>query len=150
MKTKEGIILACEKQIVSNLIDETSFQKIQEVSKFIGGTYSGLGPDFKVILKKARKDFQTYKMTFNDDLMPIHSISREVANLMQVQYILNYHNPILKYNSLIIIYYKIRNTHNPEVSVHSAFAFSLLDMIEMVIIYIKSTPQVLTMVIIIY
>ena len=50
----------------------------------MGGTYSGLGPDFKVILKKARKDFQTYKMTFNDDLMPIHSISREVANLMQV------------------------------------------------------------------
>jgi len=84
LKTKEGIILACEKQISSNLIDETSFQKIQEISKYMGGTYSGLGPDFKVILKKARKDFQTYKMTFNDDLMPLHSISREVANLMQV------------------------------------------------------------------
>jgi len=84
MKTKEGIILACEKQLSSNLIDETSFQKIQEVSKYIGGTYSGLGPDFKAVLKKARKDFQTYKLTFNDDLMPIHSISRDVANLMQV------------------------------------------------------------------
>ena len=54
----------------------------------MGGTYSGLGPDFKVILKKARKDFQTYKLSFMDDLMPIHSLSREIANLMQVIYTL--------------------------------------------------------------
>jgi 20S proteasome alpha/beta subunit len=50
----------------------------------MGATYSGLGPDFKVILKKARKEFQTYKLSFMDDLMPIHSLSREIANLMQV------------------------------------------------------------------
>ena len=83
LKTKDGIILACEKYLSSILIDETSFQKISNVSKYIGSSYSGLGPDFKVLLKKARKDFQTYKLTFQDDLMPIHSISREVANLMQ-------------------------------------------------------------------
>lgn len=83
LKTKDGIILACEKYLSSILIDETSFQKISNVSKYIGSTYSGLGPDFKVLLKKARKEFQTYKLQFMDDLMPLHSISREVANLMQ-------------------------------------------------------------------
>jgi len=82
-KTKDGIILACEKYLSSILIDETSFQKINNISKYIGASYAGLGPDFKVLLKKARKDFQKYKLTFMDDLMPIHSISREVANLMQ-------------------------------------------------------------------
>ena len=83
MKTKEGVILAAEKKLDSILIDETSFNKIQNISKFIGATYSGLGPDFKVVLKKARKDFQQYKLTFMDDLMPVHSLSREIANLMQ-------------------------------------------------------------------
>jgi 20S proteasome subunit alpha 2 len=82
-KTNEGIIIASEKYLSSNLIDETSFSKISNVSKYIGAGYAGLGPDFKVLLKKARKDFQKYKLTFMDDLMPIHSISREVANLMQ-------------------------------------------------------------------
>jgi len=83
LKTKDGIILACEKYISSILVDETSFHKISNISKHIGATYSGLGPDFKVLLKKTRKDFQTYKLTFMDDLMPLHSISREAANLMQ-------------------------------------------------------------------
>jgi 20S proteasome subunit alpha 2 len=83
LKTKDGIILACEKSLNSILMDETSFQKINNVSKFIGCTYAGLGPDFKVLLKKSRKDFQTYKLTFMDDLMPLHSIARETANLMQ-------------------------------------------------------------------
>jgi 20S proteasome subunit alpha 2 len=83
LKTKDGIILACEKNLSSILIDETSFQKINNVSKYIGSTYSGLGPDYRVLLKSARKEFQKYKMTFIDDLMPIHSISREVANICQ-------------------------------------------------------------------
>lgn len=83
LKTKDGIILASEKYLSSILIDETSFSKINNVSKYVGATYSGLGPDYRVLLKKARKDFQAYKMTFLDDLMPVHSLSREMANLMQ-------------------------------------------------------------------
>ena len=55
LKTKDGIILACEKYLSSILIDETSFHKITNISKYIGATYSGLGPDFKVLLKKLEK-----------------------------------------------------------------------------------------------
>ena len=83
LKTKDGVILACEKNLNSILIDETSFNKIANLSKYMGCTYSGLGPDYKVVLKKARKEFQQYKLKFMDDLMPVHSLSREVANLMQ-------------------------------------------------------------------
>lgn len=67
----------------SLLIDETSYTKISHVSKFIGATYAGLGPDYRVVLKKARKDFQKFKLQYNDDQMPVHSLAREVANLMQ-------------------------------------------------------------------
>ena len=49
----------------------------------MGCTHSGLGPDFKVIVKQARKECQTYKLKFMDDYMPVHSLSREIANLMQ-------------------------------------------------------------------
>ena len=83
LKTKDGIILACEKMISSILVDSTSFSKISNVSKYIGVAYSGLTPDYKVLLKKARKDFQQYKLKFVDDLMPVHSLSKGVADLMQ-------------------------------------------------------------------
>jgi len=83
IKTTDGVILACEKYISSILIDETSFNKIVPMSKNIGSTYSGLGPDFKVLAKKSRKDFQKYQLEFMDDLMPVHSLAKECANLMQ-------------------------------------------------------------------
>ena len=83
IKTKDGVILACEKNLNSILIDETSFTKISNLSKYIGCTYSGLGPDYKVLLKKARKEFQKYKLKFMDDLMPVHSLCKEIANVMQ-------------------------------------------------------------------
>lgn len=83
LKTKDGIILACEKNLNSILVDSTSFTKISNVSKFIGLTYSGLTPDSKVLLKQARKEFQEYKLKFMDEFMPVHSLSREVANMMQ-------------------------------------------------------------------
>ena len=73
IKTKDGVILAVEKNLNSILIDDTSFSKILNLSKFMGCTYSGLGPDFKVLVKKARKEFQQYKLKFMDDLMPVHS-----------------------------------------------------------------------------
>lgn len=83
LKTKDGIIIASEKYISSILIDETSFQKIVPLSKFIGATYSGLGPDFRVLAKKSRKDYQKYQLEFIDDIMPVHSLAKESANLMQ-------------------------------------------------------------------
>jgi len=83
LKTKDGIILASEKYINSILIDDTSFQKIVPMSKYIGATYSGLGPDFKVLCKKSRKDYQKYQLEFIDVLMPIHSLAKDCANLMQ-------------------------------------------------------------------
>lgn len=83
IKTKDGVILASEKYISSLLIDETSFCKIVPISQYIGSTYAGLGPDFKVLAKKSRKDFQQYKLEFIDDMMPVHSLAKECAELMQ-------------------------------------------------------------------
>lgn len=83
LKTKDGVILASEKNLSSILVDSTSFTKISNLSKYTGVSYSGLSSDYKVLLKKARKDFQEYKLKFIDDLMPVHSLSKEIANVMQ-------------------------------------------------------------------
>ena len=83
LKTKDGVILACEKTLNSILVDSSSFSKISNVSKYTGVAYSGLTTDYKVLLKHARKEFQKYKLKFVDNLMPVHSLSKEVANLMQ-------------------------------------------------------------------
>ena len=83
LKTKDGVILACEKNINSILIDSSSFSKISNISKYIGSAYSGLTPDSKVLLKKSRKEYQNYSLKFMDDLMPVHSLSKEIANVMQ-------------------------------------------------------------------
>lgn len=83
VKTKDGIILAVEKNIQSILEDETSFSKIVPMSRFIGATYSGLGPDFRVLCKKCRKDYQKYRLEFVDEEMPVHSLAKECADLMQ-------------------------------------------------------------------
>ena len=83
LKTKDGIIIASEKNLHSILVDSKSYSKILNASQYIGVSYSGLTPDSKVLLKKARKEFQSYKLKFMDDLMPVHSLAREVANVMQ-------------------------------------------------------------------
>lgn len=83
LKTSNGVILACEKNLANSLVDESSFNKISNLSKYIGCAYSGIGPDHRVLLKQARKEFQNYKLKFMDDFMPVRSLSREIANVMQ-------------------------------------------------------------------
>ena len=49
----------------------------------MGCTYSDLGHYLEALVKKARKEFQEYKLKFMDDYMPVHSLSREIANVMK-------------------------------------------------------------------
>ena len=46
----------------------------------MGVTYSGLGPDFKAVLLKARKDIQKYHATYQDRISPF-MLSKAVADL---------------------------------------------------------------------
>ena len=49
IKAKDGVVIAVEKKLSSILIDEESYHKVQNISKHIGVTYAGLGPDFRVL-----------------------------------------------------------------------------------------------------
>ena len=54
------MVLATEKKMGSPLMDPTSVQKICNLTDAAGIVYSGMGPDFRVLVKKGRKAAQQY------------------------------------------------------------------------------------------
>lgn len=60
IKATNGVVLATEKKMSSPLMDPTSVQKICNLTDAAGIVYSGMGPDFRVLVKKGRKAAQQY------------------------------------------------------------------------------------------
>ncbi|CAI2166145.1 7097_t:CDS:2 [Funneliformis geosporum] len=82
IKATNGIVIATEKKTASPLIDDTSLEKVANVCPNIGIVYSGMGPDFRVLLAKARKAAQKYKGIYNE--YPTTGILvKDVASVMQ-------------------------------------------------------------------
>lgn len=54
----DGVVIATEKKLPSALVDEETVQKITVISPNIGVVYSGMGPDFRVLVRRARKTAQ--------------------------------------------------------------------------------------------
>jgi len=48
----------------------------------IGIVYSGMGPDFRVLVTKARKSAQAYWKIYNE-YPPTRVLTQEIANVMQ-------------------------------------------------------------------
>jgi 20S proteasome subunit alpha 2 len=82
IKATNGVVIATEKKLPSPLVDETSVSKCVNLSDNIGTTYSGMGPDFRVLTRKGRKAAQQYYMTYKE-AVPVSQLVREVAGVMQ-------------------------------------------------------------------
>lgn len=78
----DGVVIATEKKLPSILVDETTVQKIQVITPSIGVVYSGMGPDFRVLVRKARKTAQTYYRLYHEHI-PVAQLVRETAAVMQ-------------------------------------------------------------------
>ena len=61
---RDGVIIATEKKVPSILVDETSFERLVMLSDNIGVIYSGMGPDFRVLVRKGQKKAIEYFMTY--------------------------------------------------------------------------------------
>src|SRR3989337_2804492 len=77
-----GVVIATEKKTASPLIDDSSLEKVAIVCPNIGIVYSGMGPDFRVLLAKARKAAQKYKRIYNE-YPPTKMLVKDVASVMQ-------------------------------------------------------------------
>ena len=82
IKAKDGVVLATEKKVPSALVDATTVKKIALLTDEIGMTYSGMGPDFRVLTRMARKETQTYYRTYKESA-PVSQVVRETATTMQ-------------------------------------------------------------------
>lgn len=76
-------MLATEKKSTSSLNKSESLSKISLITPDIGAVYSGMGPDFRVLIDKSRKISHTnYKRIYNE-YPPTKILVSEVAKLMQ-------------------------------------------------------------------
>ncbi|KAK3072949.1 Proteasome subunit alpha type-2 [Teratosphaeriaceae sp. CCFEE 6253] len=83
IKAANGIVLATEKKSSTPLIDAASSRKIELVTPNIGMVYSGMGPDYRVLVDKARKVSHTgYKRVYNE-YPPTRILVQDVARVMQ-------------------------------------------------------------------
>eukprot|EP01083_Nonionella_stella_P021242 58897_1 len=82
IKASDGVVIATEKKPATVLEDEASVKKINLLTKSVGITYAGMGPDYRVLTKKARKIAQKYQLTYQES-MPVSQLVRGVATTVQ-------------------------------------------------------------------
>ncbi|ODH46576.1 hypothetical protein GX48_07315 [Paracoccidioides brasiliensis] len=83
IKATNGVVLATEKKSSSPLIDPPSLSKISLITPDIGMVYSGMGPDYRVLVDKARKISHTaYKRIYNE-YPPTRILVQDVARVVQ-------------------------------------------------------------------
>jgi 20S proteasome subunit alpha 2 len=82
IKAVDGVVLATEKKQKSILYDDQTIHKVEQITKNIGMVYSGMGPDYRVLVKAARKLAQQYELTYSEEI-PTAQLVQRVANVMQ-------------------------------------------------------------------
>ncbi|EFA82613.1 proteasome subunit alpha type 2 [Heterostelium album PN500] len=81
LKAKNGVVIVTEKKL-HPLVDVTSVQKIALITENIGLVYAGMGPDSRVLIKKARKEAEKYDKLYKEKI-PVLQLVREIASIMQ-------------------------------------------------------------------
>ncbi|KDD75154.1 proteasome subunit protein [Helicosporidium sp. ATCC 50920] len=82
IKAANGVVIATEKKLPSTLVDDSTVQKIALLTPNMGMAYSGMGPDSRVLVRKARKAGQAYWQQYHEQI-PVAQLVREVAAVMQ-------------------------------------------------------------------
>lgn len=82
IKATNGVVIASEKKIPSILVEPSTVEKTCFLTSNIGLTYSGMGPDFRVLVSKGRKAAQKYYLEYKDPI-PVSALARELAAVMQ-------------------------------------------------------------------
>lgn len=82
LAASNGIVIATEKKSSSILIDSSMLDKVCAICPNIGIVYSGMGPDYRVLVAKARKSAQAYWKIYGE-YPPTKVLTQEIATVMQ-------------------------------------------------------------------
>lgn len=81
VRARNGVVIASERK-AHPLVEESTFHKIEKVNDSVGIAYAGMGGDFRVLLKNARKTAAAYQLQMNEKI-PVRRITQSVATVMQ-------------------------------------------------------------------
>lgn len=81
IKATNGVVIATEKRS-QPLVDDSMLEKVSLICPNVGMVYSGMGPDFRVLVAKARKSAQAYWKIYGE-YPPTRVMVQEIATVMQ-------------------------------------------------------------------
>ncbi|KAM3877115.1 proteasome subunit alpha type-2-like [Diretmus argenteus] len=81
IKASNGVVLAALRKQKSILYDEQSVHKVEPITKHIGMVCSGMGPDYRVLVHRARKLAGQYYMVYQEPI-PTGQLVQKVASVM--------------------------------------------------------------------
>jgi len=82
IKTNNCVVVATDKKPKNMLYDECSYNKVEPITPTIGVVYAGLGPDYRVLIKQARKIAEQYQQLYGETIPTVQLVQR-VAVVMQ-------------------------------------------------------------------
>ncbi|CAM9698268.1 unnamed protein product [Ascophyllum nodosum] len=82
IKASNGVVIVTEKKLPTVLVDSDEVSKISLVTPSTGFVYSGLGPDYRVLARRSRKQAQSYYNIYRE-IQPVAQLVRDTAGVMQ-------------------------------------------------------------------
>mmetsp|Transcript_23523 Transcript_23523/g.72369 ORF Transcript_23523/g.72369 Transcript_23523/m.72369 type:complete len:240 (-) Transcript_23523:241-960(-) len=82
IKARNGVVLCTDKKLGSRLVDSDDVKKLEMLTESCGLVYAGVGPDYRVLVKKARKQAQQYFLTYGEQ-KPVRGLVQDLAAVMQ-------------------------------------------------------------------
>lgn len=88
LRCKDGFVLAVEKIITSKLLVPNTNKRIQHVDKHVGIAYSGMNPDGRHVVSRARDEAANWRDQFGQP-MPVDALASNVAAYIQAYTLYN-------------------------------------------------------------
>jgi len=83
VKCNEGIVLAVDKSLPSDLVEAESFEKIFQIDDHIATASSGIIADARVLVDRARVQAQVHKLTYDEEIS-IMALTKSIGDLKQM------------------------------------------------------------------
>eukprot|EP00578_Thalassiosira_sp_NH16_P010102 CAMPEP_0181122588 /NCGR_PEP_ID=MMETSP1071-20121207/25396_1 /TAXON_ID=35127 /ORGANISM="Thalassiosira sp., Strain NH16" /LENGTH=237 /DNA_ID=CAMNT_0023207573 /DNA_START=198 /DNA_END=911 /DNA_ORIENTATION=+ len=78
----DGVVIATDKKFGSALVEGEGVSKVEKVTDGSGFVYAGVGPDYRVLVRKARKSAQAYFREYRET-KPVGQLVKSTASVMQ-------------------------------------------------------------------
>jgi len=78
----DGVVIATDKKFGSPLVEGSGVRKVEKITDGSGFVYAGVGPDYRVLVRKARKEAQSYYREYRET-KPVGQLVKSTASVMQ-------------------------------------------------------------------